>query len=88
MPGVSPAWDLARAQLARPRGSVSGSAEIRAHYNKMLRHTPRRQHVFSNVIVRLSDDLRRAWLTAYHYAILEPTRVPARTVSGLVADTL
>jgi uncharacterized protein (TIGR02246 family) len=74
--------------ITNPRGTVVGSTAIRANYAEMLRDTPRRQHLFCNVVVRLSDDLREGWLTAYHYAVLEPKQDPSRTVSGLVADNV
>lgn len=134
--GATVAWDLARAQLDRPRsgqpsldyvcdelalrdlmaryaytwdqgdldglmafftndcvityphGTVSGSAAIRANYEQMVRDTPRRHHLICNVVVRLSEGRSEGWLTAYFYALLEPQGAPARTVSGLIADTV
>jgi uncharacterized protein (TIGR02246 family) len=74
--------------MTNPRGTHSGAVAVREIYEQMVQDTPRRRHLFTNVVVRLSDDLAEGWLTAYHYAVLEPRGESPRTVSGLVADHL
>jgi hypothetical protein len=72
--------------LKNPRGTCRGTAEIRANYEKLLRPTDRRLHWWSNVMTRVSDDLRHGWVTSYFYSLHQPVDEPFRTAAGLVAD--
>jgi uncharacterized protein (TIGR02246 family) len=64
----------------------TGTDEVRANYKRLIETTHRRFHVWTNVVVRLSDGLRDAWRIAYFYACLEPRGETAHAVGGPVTD--
>jgi ketosteroid isomerase-like protein len=64
----------------------TGTDEVRANYKKLIETTPRRFHVWSNVVVRLADDPREAWRVAYFYAYLAPIGATPQAVGGPLVD--
>jgi hypothetical protein len=71
-----------------PRGTLAGAQAIRADYAEHFSVSSRRSHVWSNVIVRLSDDLRSGGAASNFFAVLETDGKPPRLVGGLAADQL
>ncbi len=65
-----------------------GIDEARANYAKLIDTVPRRFHVWSSVVVRLSDGLQDGWRISYFYAYLEPTGEPPEAVGGPVVDRM
>jgi hypothetical protein len=68
--------------------SHKGIDEARANYAKLIDTVPRRFHVWSSVVVRLSDGLQDGWRIAYFYAYLEPIGEPPEAVGGPVVDRM
>jgi uncharacterized protein (TIGR02246 family) len=64
----------------------TGTDEVRANYKQMIDTIQRRFHLWSNVVIRLSDDLQDAWRIAYFYAYLAPTSGPPQAVGGPIVD--
>jgi ketosteroid isomerase-like protein len=64
----------------------TGFDEVRANYQRLIETTHRRFHLWTNVVVRLSDGLREAWRIAYFHAYLEPIGGPPQALGGAVAD--
>lgn len=72
--------------LTNARGTFSGSRAIRADYEQLFRDVPRRFHVWSSLVVRMSEDFRSGRLTSYFYAVLQPLDQSARVIGGIAAD--
>jgi uncharacterized protein (TIGR02246 family) len=66
----------------------TGRDAVRANYKKMIESIPRRFHVWTNVVVRLSDGLQGGWRIAYFYAYLDAVGEPPHAVGGVVADQM
>lgn len=66
------------------RGTFSGTAELRAEFERMVRDAPRRLHHLTNVSVRLADDLETAYVSCYVTAILESLSGATHSVCGLI----
>jgi uncharacterized protein (TIGR02246 family) len=64
----------------------TGTDEVRANYKRLIETTHRRFHVWSNVVVRLADDLREARRVAYFYACLAPVGATPQAVGGPLVD--
>jgi uncharacterized protein (TIGR02246 family) len=68
------------------QGNFVGTTAIRAHYERLFRESPNQFHVFSNVIVRLADDLRSGKTTCYFYTMLQAAGQPVHAFCGLRSD--
>jgi uncharacterized protein (TIGR02246 family) len=74
--------------MTHPSGTFSGVEAIRGYYAEHFRRAPHRFHLWSNLVVWLSDDLRRGWATSYFYGLTEATGGSPRVVGGIAADTV
>jgi uncharacterized protein (TIGR02246 family) len=74
--------------ITNPRGTFSGPDVIRADLEDHISKGDHRFHLWSNVVVRMSDDFLEAAVTAYFLAVLQREAAPARWVGGLSADTV
>jgi uncharacterized protein (TIGR02246 family) len=72
--------------IINPHGTFWGAAAIRAHYEHILRVNRHTFHLWSNVVVGLSDDLHSGRVSAYFLAMLERDQGPPRAVGGLLVD--
>jgi hypothetical protein len=53
-----------------PRGAVNGAAELRKKYEENFAGWTMTRHVWANLLVRIVDPERDAYLTAYHHTLL------------------
>jgi sugar lactone lactonase YvrE len=74
------------AETHRSTVSAVPAAAIRAHYEHILRVNRHTFHLWSNVVVGLSDDLHSGRVSAYFLAMLERDQGPPRAVGGLLVD--
>jgi ketosteroid isomerase-like protein len=66
----------------------SGPAEVRANYKRLIDSVKGRFHLWSNVVVCLSDGLREASRIAYFYAHLATAGGPPQALGGPIVDHL
>ena len=53
-----------------PRGAVNGADELRKKYQENFATWDGTRHIWSNVLVRIVDPAREAYLCAYHHTLL------------------
>jgi uncharacterized protein (TIGR02246 family) len=63
-----------------------GRDEVRANYKKLIDTADQRFHLWTNVVVRFSYDLREAWRISYFHAYLAHADGAPEVVGGPVVD--
>lgn len=72
--------------ITNPRGTFSGKEAIRRDFESRVSKDDRRLHLWTNVVVRLSDDLQEGVVTAYFWAMLQRASMAPRCNGGVSAD--
>ena len=67
-------------------GTTAGPAALRARYERQVAATAHRFHLFTNVIVRVADDLRSATASSYFHVLLQKVGQAPRALGGLIVD--